>query len=96
MLVAALSAFTSSHRLATPSDIPSFASYYVILYYIWVSQVFYDIRYEGMSVKCPKTPACWGTALLAKKLMHRSGGLGPSPIQIFPDLRADLYRRRER
>ncbi|WOO79960.1 uncharacterized protein LOC62_02G003475 [Vanrija pseudolonga] len=47
VVVAVLSVFSSSHEIQTPAAIPIFFSYYVILVWIWTSQLHYDARYEA-------------------------------------------------
>ncbi|KAL1409325.1 hypothetical protein Q8F55_003307 [Vanrija albida] len=47
VVVAVLSVFSSSHEIQTPAAIPVFFSYYVILVWIWTSQLHYDARYEA-------------------------------------------------
>lgn len=38
------------HELSTPAAIPSFLSFFIIIYWVWVSQTNYDMRYEGNDV----------------------------------------------
>ncbi|TXT04291.1 hypothetical protein VHUM_04178 [Vanrija humicola] len=47
VVVAVLSVFSSSHEIQTPAAIPVFFSYFVILVWIWTSQLHYDARYEA-------------------------------------------------
>ena len=46
-MVAVLTVFSNAHELEEPSRIPTYFSYFVIVYWIWASQTLYDIRYQA-------------------------------------------------
>ena len=45
-----LSTFSSAHEIGTPSDIPTFVSYFTIIQWIWATQTYYDIRFQAEDV----------------------------------------------
>ena len=47
MVVAVLSIFSVQHELSTPGTISTFLSFFVVIHWVWVMQVHYDIRYEA-------------------------------------------------
>ncbi|ORY31942.1 hypothetical protein BCR39DRAFT_524717 [Naematelia encephala] len=46
-VVAVLSVFSSTHELSSKASIPIFLSYFAVLSWLWVSQVYYDIRFQA-------------------------------------------------
>lgn len=46
-MVAVLTIFSTQHELSNPAAIPIFLSFFVIIFWLWVSQTAYDMRYQG-------------------------------------------------
>lgn len=55
-MVAVLTVFSSKHELSSPSSISIFLSYFVVLAWLWTSQVYYDVRFQAEDVfhRCAK------------------------------------------
>ena len=49
VVVAVLTVFSASHELAAVSDIPNFLGFFTVVYWVWVSQTHYDMRFQGES-----------------------------------------------
>ena len=47
VVVAVLSVFSSNHELSSVSSVPNFLGFFTILYWVWVSQTHYDMRFQG-------------------------------------------------
>ncbi|KAK4684398.1 hypothetical protein P7C73_g5782, partial [Tremellales sp. Uapishka_1] len=91
VVVAVLSVFSTTHELNTPSEIGVYLSYFVVLSWVWVSQVQYDVRFQGEDV--------WHRIMKASQLMvfvyigAASGNWNPDLIrqpEYVPDISDDL------
>lgn len=56
MVVAVLTDFSTNHELSDPQAISGFLSYFVVLAWVWTSQVHYDIRFQAEDIfhRCAK------------------------------------------
>ena len=50
VVVAVLTDFSTNHELSDPEAISTFLSYFVILAWVWTSQVHYDIRFQAEDI----------------------------------------------
>ncbi|RSH91434.1 hypothetical protein EHS25_009733 [Saitozyma podzolica] len=47
VVVAVLSVFSTTHELSSPHTIVNYLLYYIVLYWTWVSQTYYDVRFQA-------------------------------------------------
>ena len=47
MIVAVLSVFAYNNELESPGSIPQFLSFFIVVNWVWISQINYDLRFQA-------------------------------------------------
>ncbi|KAH8926265.1 hypothetical protein BT69DRAFT_1331458 [Atractiella rhizophila] len=50
--VSALSTYNESHELESPKSLVSYSGYFLVIWWIWNSQILYDIKYQTSDILC--------------------------------------------